>query len=155
MWRWIWEPRWSCVCQETSPDKIFTTSCPTASPQPYPAVPWPLSTMEPWRTFVRVPGLTRLVYDGKAENRAEDVGLVSLGSQGQAIRAPLQTAFHIVPQEAARSVWSALCLCPLISRHLVLCPLIEKLFSFSTVRLAECLLQSRCLVIFVKWVFIN
>ena len=87
-----------------------------------------------------------------AEQRLEQrmSGLVSLGSRGQATRAPLQIAFHIVPEEAARSVWPAPCLCPLISRHLVYCTLIEKLFSFSTVRLTECLLQSRFLVIFAK-----
>ena len=80
-------------------------------------------------TVVQVPGLTRLAYDCKAENRAEDVGVSLPGVLGgQAIRAPLQTAFHIVPEETARSVWPAPHLCPHISRHLVLCTLIEKLF---------------------------
>ena len=48
-------------------------------------------------TVVRVPGLTRLAYDGKAEIRAGDVGVSLPGVPGQAIRAPLQTAFRIVP----------------------------------------------------------
>ena len=69
-------------------------------------------------TVVQVPGLTRLAYDRKAENRAEDVGVSLPGVPGgQVIRAPLQTAFRIVPEETARSVWPAPHLCPHISRH--------------------------------------
>ena len=40
-------------------------------------------------TVLQVPGLTRLAYDGKAENEAEDVGVSLLGvpGWGGAIRA--------------------------------------------------------------------
>ena len=56
-------------------------------------------------TVVQVPGLTRLAYDGKAENGAENVGVSLPGVRGhRPSEHPLQTAFHIVPEEAARSV---------------------------------------------------
>ena len=69
-------------------------------------------------TVVQVAGLTRLAYDGKAENKAEDVGVSLLVVLwGRPSEHSMQTAFHIVPEEAARSVWPAPCLCPNISRH--------------------------------------
>ena len=69
-------------------------------------------------TVVQVPGSTRLAYDGKAESKAEDVGVSLLVVLwGRPSEHSMQTAFHIVPEEAARSVWPAPCLCPNISRH--------------------------------------
>lgn len=69
-------------------------------------------------TVVQVAGLTRLAYDGKAESKAEDVGVSLLVVLwGRPSEHSMQTAFHIVPEEAARSVWPAPCLCPNISRH--------------------------------------
>ena len=69
-------------------------------------------------TVVQVAGLTRLAYDGKAENKAEDVGVSLLVVLwGRPSEHSMQTAFHIVPEEAARSVWAAPHFCPNISRH--------------------------------------
>ena len=70
-------------------------------------------------TVVQVAELTRLAYDGKAENEAEDVGISLLVVLwGRPSEHSMQTAFCIVPEEAARSVWPAPHLCPNISRHL-------------------------------------
>ena len=67
-------------------------------------------------TVVQVAGLTTLAYDGKAENKAEDVGVsLPFVLWGRPSEHSLQPAFRIVPEEAARCV--APRLCPDISRH--------------------------------------
>ena len=135
--------------QEISPDTIFTPSCPTASPETYPAIPWALIHNAAVGTVVQVAGLTTLAYDGKAENKAEDVGVsLPFVLWGRPTEHSLQPAFRIVPEETASCV--APRLCPDISRHACTLYINQNALSFSTVPLAECLLQCRCLVIFIK-----
>ena len=135
--------------QEISPDTIFTPSCLTASPQTYPAIPWALIHNGDVETVVQVAGLTTLAHDCKAENKAQDVGVsLPFVLWGRPSEHSLQPAFRIVPEEAARCV--APRLCPDISRHACMLYINQNALSFSTVPLAECLRQSRCLVIFIK-----
>ena len=103
-------------------------------------------------TVLQVPGLTRLAYDGKAENEAEDVGVsllgVLLGEGHQSTLCKLPSLLYLTRSPGVCGQLPVFV--PIFLGMLVLCTLIKKLLSFSTVPLVECLLQSRCLVVFVK-----